>query len=382
MEARVPGQYLRRMPGLDPRAVLAGRPTARPPLGVVVTVAVSSVCLFVALVLLLHDGATGVATAVLLALVPLPLLLAGVLALDRLEPEPPDALVAAFGWGAGVAVLIATIVNSAGLDLVWRPLLGDELGLYATAAITAPVVEELAKGTVLVGLLWFRRHELNGPTDGIIYGSMVALGFATVENISYYAFAADGVLAWTFVMRGLLSPLLHPLCTSLVGIGVATAALRPRGRRVLPVVLGFVGAIGVHAAWNASTAGGLEGLAAAYTLGLGVLVALAVVLHRDRRRIVGLVQEHLPRYAAVGVVGPGDVRMLSSLQARRRARERLRVTLGRGPARAMADYQQAATELAMLHRRHGLGLVPDDEFQARRDPLLLLMGHARVAFTR
>ncbi|WP_278235585.1 PrsW family intramembrane metalloprotease [Isoptericola sp. AK164] len=367
---------------LDPRAILAGRPTARPSVGVVVTVAVSSVCLLVALALLLRGGATGVATAVVLALVPLPLLLAGILALDRLEPEPPDALVAAFGWGAGVAVLLATVVNTAGLDLVWRPMLGAELGLYATASLTAPVVEELAKGAVLVGLLWFRRHELNGPTDGIIYGSMVALGFATVENISYYAFAPEGALAWTFVLRGVVSPLLHPLCTALIGVGVATAALRPRGRRVLPVVAGFAGAVALHAVWNASTAAGLVGVGLAYLLGVGVLVGLGVVLHRDRRRIVGLVQQHLPQYAALGVVAPGDLRMLSSLRTRRLAREQVRSTRGHGPARALADYQQAATELAMLHRRYGLGLVPDDEFVARRDPLLLLMGHARAVFVR
>ncbi|WP_402468772.1 PrsW family intramembrane metalloprotease [Isoptericola aurantiacus] len=370
------------MPPLDPRAVLAGRPTARPSVGVVVTIAVSSVCLVVALAIMLHGGGAPVATAVVLALAPLPLLLAGILALDRLEPEPPDTLAAAFGWGAGVAVLLALLVNTAGLDLLWTPMLGPDLGAYATAAISAPVVEELAKGAVLVGLLWFRRQELNGPTDGIIYGSMVALGFATVENISYYAFAAPGTLAWTFVVRGVVSPLLHPLCTSLIGVGVATAALRPAGRRVVPVLAGFAGAIALHAVWNGSTAFGLVGLGFAYALGFAVLAALAWVLHRDRRRIVRLVQRYLPPYGAVGIVGPGDLRMLSSLRARSRARDRVRATLGPGAARAMADYQQAATELAMLHRRHALGLVPDDAFVARRDPLVALMGHARVAFTR
>lgn len=369
------------MPPLDPRAILAGRPTARPSVGTIITIAVSSLCLVVALVIMLRDGATGVPAAVVLALVPLPLLLAGILALDRLEPEPPDALVAAFGWGAGVAVLLAMLLNTAGLDLVWAPMLGSELGMYATAAITAPVVEEILKGAVLVGLLWFRRSELNGPTDGIIYGSMVALGFAVVENISYYAFAPPGTLALTFTVRGVVSPLLHPLCTSLTGIGVAAAALRPAGRsRVAPVLAGLVGAMALHSLWNASSAFGLAGLGAAYLVGVGVLVALAVVLHRDRQRIVGLIRAHLPQYQETGVVTPPDLWMLSALHRRQRARAHVRATRGRGPARALADYQQAATELAMLHRRHALGLVPDAEFVARRDPLLLLMHHARAAF--
>ncbi|PFG44628.1 RsiW-degrading membrane proteinase PrsW (M82 family) [Isoptericola jiangsuensis] len=368
------------MPPLDPRAVLAGRPTARPSVGVVVTVALSSVCLAVALVLLLHDGASGVAASVVLALAPLPLLLAGVLALDRLEPEPPDALVTAFAWGAGVSVLLALLVNTAGLEL-WTPLLGVEGGTYATVSLVAPVVEELVKGAVLVGLLWFRRSELNGPTDGIIYGSMVGLGFATVENISYYAFAEPGTLVWTFVVRGVVSPLLHPLCTSLIGVGVASAALRATGR-VRPVVAGFAGAIGLHGLWNASTGFGLGGLAVAYAAGAAVLVVLGVVLHRDRLRIVGLVRTYLPLYEPTGVVTPHDVQMLSTLRARRFARERVRQRLGRGPARALADYQQAATELAMLHRRHALGLVDLPAFTARRDPLLTLMAHARAVFAR
>jgi protease PrsW len=368
------------MPPLDPRAILAGRPTARPSVGTVVTIAVSSLCLVVALTIMLGEGATGVPAAVVLALVPLPLLLAGILALDRLEPEPPDALVAAFGWGAGVAVLLAMLLNTAGFDLVWAPMLGAELGRYAMTTITAPVVEELLKGAVLVGLLWFRRSELNGPTDGVIYGSMVALGFAVVENISYYAFAPPGTLALTFTVRGIVSPLLHPLCTALTGIGVAAAALRPAGRsRLTPVLAGLLGATALHALWNASSAFGLAGLGAAYLVGVGVLVALAGVLHRDRRRIVRLIRTHLPQYQPTGVVTPSDIWMLSSLQRRHLARERVRSTLGRGPARALADYQQAATELALLHRRDSLGLVPADELAARRDPLLLLMHHARAA---
>ncbi|WP_418275678.1 PrsW family intramembrane metalloprotease [Isoptericola jiangsuensis] len=368
------------MATFDPRAILAGRPTARPSVGTVVTIAVSSVCLVVALVVMLAGGASGIGTSVVLALVPLPALLAGILALDRLEPEPPDALVTAFGWGAGVSVLVALLVNTAGTELLWTPLLGAEAGMLATVTVGAPVVEELAKGAVLVGLLWFRRQELNGPTDGIIYGSMVALGFATVENISYYAFAPPGALAATFVLRGVVSPLLHPLCTSLIGIGVATAALRPRGRRVAPVVAGFAGAVGLHAVWNAAASFGLGGLAWGYVVGLAVLVGLAVVLHRDRRRIVGLVRTYLPPYAAVGVVTDRDVVMLSTLGGRRRAREQVRARRGRGAARAMADFQQAATELAMLHRRHALGLVEGPEFEARREPLVILMAHARVAF--
>jgi hypothetical protein len=48
----------------------------------------------------------------------------------------------------------------------------------------------------------------------------------------------------------------------------------------------------------------------------------------------------------------------------------------------MRDYQQAATELAMLHRRYERGLVEQAEFERRRQDLLLLMHVARQAFAR
>ncbi|MGF0118380.1 PrsW family glutamic-type intramembrane protease [Promicromonospora sp. Marseille-Q5078] len=368
------------MPALDPRAILDARPAGRPSVGVIVTIAVSSLCLLVALVVTSAEGPTFL-EGLLLALVPLPLLLAGVLALDRLEPEPPDALVLAFLWGAGVSVLVAMGINTAGLTLLWTPLLGQEEGFVATAVLTAPVVEESLKALVLVGMLWFRRHELNGPTDGIIYGSMVGLGFATVENIHYYTVAGPDALAATFVARGLLSPLIHPLCTSLTGIGIATAALAPRGwSRVWPVLLGLLGATTYHALWNAAPSYGLEPVVAVYLLGLAVVIGLLVVVRTDRARIVALIGRHLPQYGPLGVVTLPDVVMLTSLTRRRRARERVRAAGGPGPARAMRDYQQAATELAMLHRRLDRGLVDQAAFERRRRPLLALMLAARQVF--
>jgi RsiW-degrading membrane proteinase PrsW (M82 family) len=369
------------MAAVDPKAILAGRSRGRPSIGVILTIAVSSACLLVALGFMALEGPTFV-VGLLLALLPLPLLLAGVLALDRLEPEPPDALVAALLWGAGVAALVAMIINTLGLTLIWVPLLGETEGFYATATFVAPVVEETLKGAVLFGMLWFRRHELNGPTDGIIYAAMVGLGFATVENISYYAATAQtGTLASTFVVRGLFTPLLHPLCTALTGVGVATAALREPGRgRVRPIILGLAGAIALHALWNGATRLGLTETAFAYGVGFIVLVSLLEVVRRDRQRIVAQIEQYLPQYLPTGVVTHADLSMLSTLRARHEARAWARNASGPGPYRAMRDYQQAATELAMLHRRYERGLVDQPAFEQRRQPLVLLMHLARQMF--
>ena len=64
---------------------------------------------------------------------------------------------------------------------------------------------------------------------------MVGLGFAMIENVGYYINAlvspergGIALLGYTFVLRGVLSPLLHPIFTSMTGLGVAYAA-RPHG---------------------------------------------------------------------------------------------------------------------------------------------------------
>ncbi|PZR52171.1 PrsW family intramembrane metalloprotease [Xylanimonas oleitrophica] len=371
------------MAPLDPRAILAGRTHGRPPIGVILTIAVSSACLLVALGFMSLEGPSFV-VGLLLALLPLPLLLAGVLALDRLEPEPPDALVLAFLWGAGISVLVAMFVNTLTMTLVTEPLFGPEGGRFVSATFGAPVVEETLKGAVLFGMLWFRRHEINGPTDGIIYASMVGLGFATVENVSYYAATAQtGELSTTFVLRGVLTPLLHPLCTSLTGIGIAAAAQRrPGAGRLGPPLLGLLGAMTLHGLWNGSTAFGLGALALAYLVGAVVLVALLSVVLVERRRTVALIGRHLPRYAPLGVVSEADLRMLTHLPTRRAARTWARAAGGRGAARAMSDYQQAATELAMLHQRAERGGTDASEAGRRREALLGLMHAARQAFLR
>lgn len=367
---------------LDPRAVLEGRPPGRARVGVIVTIAVASLCLFVGLVLAALSGVGTFSVGFLLSLVPLGIWVPVVLALDRLEPEPPSTLVVAFLWGAGIATLVAGILNTLGLELITAPLFGQELGWYLVASFGAPVVEELLKGAVLFGLLWFRRHELNGWTDGVIYAAMVALGFAAVENVTYFITAAqDGTLGPTFVLRALATPLLHPLCTALTGLGVASAATSPPGpRRVLAPIGGLVAAIALHMLWNASTGFGTLALGAAYLVGLGVLVTLVVVLVKDRRRTVATIRHQLVPYLPTGLLTPADLTMLSTLAARRQARDWARRTGGAPAAHAMRDYQQAATELALLHDRVARGAVEPWHVEGQRQALLQLMHAARQAF--
>jgi hypothetical protein len=82
------------------------------------------------------------------------------------------------------------------------------------------------------------------------------------------------------------------------------------------------------------------------------------------------------------VVTEADLRMLSTLRERRAARRWARQTGGRAAARAMEDYQLAATELALVHLRAQRQIISPDQFEQRRRDLLRLMAMARSAFFR
>src|SRR3982751_742558 len=80
-------------------------------------------------------------------------------------------------------------------------------------------------------MFFFMRRQFDGVVDGVIYATFAALGFAAVENIIYYSNAAreeaivghSGILAGTFVVRGILGPWGHPLYTSMTGLGFGIA---------------------------------------------------------------------------------------------------------------------------------------------------------------
>ena len=372
------------------RSVISGGPPGRPRAGLIAAVAAGLGCALIVLGIdMVHSvdsarhSVVPFLVALPLALLPVPLLIALVLLVDQLEPEPPRNLVFCFAWGAGIAALLAGVLNTAGLVYVTQPALGSSNGQFISATIGVPVVEESLKGLVLVWLLWCRRQELDGPTDGIIYAAMVGLGFAMIENVGYYVSAlvrpeVGGVplLGVTFVFRGVLAPLAHPMFTAMTGIGAAYAATHRRGGWALAA--GLTGAMFLHGLWNGLTGLGLPGIILAYGLLACVLVVLITVIVADRRRILGLVRRYLPAYQDSRLVTEADLRMLSTLRERREARRWARRTGGRPLGRAMAAYQLAATELALAHQRLQRGGATPGEFEERRRELTGVMASAHA----
>jgi protease PrsW len=369
----------------DPQAVAHDRRPGHTRPGLIVGVAACSLAALAAAAALAAGGALSAGIGLTLALLPIPSLLSGVLYLDRLEPEPPGHLVFVFLWGAGSAAVVGLAGTVAGRHLITTPTLrpGGFAAASAAAIIGVALVEETLKGAVLVGLLARRPQEIDGTHDGVVYGSMVGLGFALIENIYYYAQATHygfGGVATTFVYRGVLSPVCQALFTSLVGAGVAYAAMSGRRRGYWAVGAGWLVAVALHALWNYALAAGVGRLALAYAALCLVFIVLLIAVIMDRRRIIALLRHYLPEYEPTGVIAAPDIAMLSSLGARRQARQWARLHGGLAGLREMSDYQLAATELGLLHRRAERGLVDDGSFDRRRDGLLAGMRAATSGF--
>ncbi|QYJ04319.1 PrsW family intramembrane metalloprotease [Nocardioides panacisoli] len=339
----------------------------------VFAVVVAVAALLGAAVMLVIFALSGAAATVLLAtaLAALPVgpLVAIFCWLDRYEPEPRLLLASALAWGAFVATVIALVVQGLGGVLIG-------FSQAASMAVVAPVTEEAAKGLFLLLLLWWRRDELDGLLDGVVYAGLVGVGFAFTENILYLAAAYDGTsgmgpggltgITTTFVVRCLLSPFAHPLFTAFIGIGIGMAvASRRRPVRWLAPVGGYVLAVLTHAIWNASAVLGLGSFVLAYAvLLLPALVGIAVLAVWLRQSERALLSAALGDAAQRGLIPATDIGWVVDLRARRTARRHARLQGGAAAAQAMAEYQQAAIELGYLHHRVLRGTAPKD-WQAR-----------------
>src|SRR4051795_7961323 len=217
----------------------------------VFTVVVTVLVLLCAVPMTLLVGASSAppvtVLAALLAAVPVGPVVACLLWLDRYEPEPRRLLVGGLLWGVFVATAIALLLEGVG---------GFVGGISDTRMleIGAPVAEEASKGLFLLLLLWWRRSELDGVLDGIVYAGMLGVGFAFTENILYLASAYDGsggvgpggvhAVTGTFVLRCLASPFAHPLFTAFTGVGVGIAVgARSGAVRLIAPLLGYAGAV-------------------------------------------------------------------------------------------------------------------------------------------
>jgi hypothetical protein len=121
-------------------------------------------------------------------------------------------------------------------------------------------------------------------------------------------------------------------------------------------------AVALHAAWNGSAIiVGAGGFFLTYLLAMVPLFAIAITFAVWVRRREGRVlAASLHECARLGWLHPGEIRWIARLQDRAAARRYARHLRGAPTARAVKEYQQAATELAFLRYRMVHGIAPRD----------------------
>lgn len=328
----------------------------------------------------------GQGLSVLYAVVPLPFLWWAYWWLDRYEPEPRRYKIAAFVWGAVVAVAIALSLQIF-IQKTW------DVSDAHMASFVAPLTEEPAKCLFLLLTFLRSRRVIDSFIDGLIYAGIVGLGFAFVENIGYYAAAylgspdikiagAEGVTT-TFIVRGLFSPFAHPLFTSAFGIAIGLAVARKtKGAKWLFGIVGLGVSIGLHGLWNGSLSyGGGAGFLLSYLFLGSVLVVLVILAIVARVRQVRILERSLRYVADRGWIHPDEIPYLSRFAYRKAARRYATEQFGKPAGEAVKRYQRLATDMAFLHdavmtgrtKPHGI-----ERTYAMLDTMYALRPHLRL----
>ena len=302
----------------------------------------------------------------LLALYVIPVAVA-IWLLDLFEREPISLIVAAFLWGGVVSIGLAVVVNTSLLTMLAK-IMGPTFAQTWGAAIVAPPVEETFKYLGIVTIYLIARNEIDDLFDGFVYGAVIGLGFAAVENVQYFIQAVAGagggdqlgpVFGMFFLRSILVGAYMHVMWTGLTGVGFAyyvTQRDQPRQKRLLVAIGLFVAGVLAHFVWNSPLLNELlSGLGGIFLFGiikglpfLGFLAVLVILAKRREHRWFGALTA---RDVGTDVLSQEELAHLGGLRSRWAARRRVGQRKGPQGAKLVAQLQREQINLAMIRSR-------------------------------
>lgn len=313
-------------------------------------------------------GVDGVIAGLPLSALVTSLIVGAFLWLDRWERERPRRLASAFAWGASFAAF-CSIWSQEGLQTLADTTMGTDFGAWFRPLVITPVTEEVFKGLFLVWLLIYRRRQITGLLDGVVYAGLAGAGFSFTENILYLGraittFAASdtsdvnsvALLGASLFLRVVMVPFFHPLMVVVFGLGIAAAATSGRGgaARTGLALAGLLVAITLHGVWDWAGLAGSDPFLIYKIYGavmVPVFLATLIVALVLRRREGKMIAAALPALARDGHIAPEEVTALADLGERRRRRRDARRRSGRAAARATGRYQAEASALGIRTAR-------------------------------
>lgn len=185
---------------------------------------------------------------------------------DRWEHTPGRLALAAFVIGGIGSTFAIALPGNTALMSLYAKAFGQAWAQDWKAGLTAPFVEETAKGAAFLLLMGLAPVVIRTVYDGLIVGAYTGLGFQVFEDALYGQNSAaehfgtdqaQSVLA-TFAMRAVTGVASHALYTALFAAGliylIGTVA---QPRRVGRGLLLVFAAVVIHGVWD--SAGALAG---------------------------------------------------------------------------------------------------------------------------
>jgi protease PrsW len=176
---------------------------------------------------------------IVIALVPVIVLLAVLVLMDRFKMVRPSSVLLALAAGAGAAFLSLALND-------WL-LHVQNIPPRVVSRYIAPIVEETAKALFIVGLIAAGR--IGFPVDAAVQGFAVGTGFALIENLSYLrSMPAASPAVW--IIRGLGTAVLQGTTTMIFAMISKTLSDRRQRRWILAFVPGWTAAVVIHSTFN------------------------------------------------------------------------------------------------------------------------------------
>lgn len=163
---------------------------------------------------------------------------------DKFDPEPLHQLTWAFV--AGIACAFVSMGIHFGFLYIGIEDGRKEVETFLYAYITVAFSEEFAKFLFLKR--FYRREFFDEPFDGITYAVMIAMGFASLENLLYVFFTSNGGFS-TALLRMLTAVPAHASFAVIMGYFVGLAKFSP-GRGALYQALGLLAAVFFHGTYD------------------------------------------------------------------------------------------------------------------------------------
>ncbi|HLZ57569.1 MAG TPA: PrsW family glutamic-type intramembrane protease [Ktedonosporobacter sp.] len=311
--------------------------------------------------------------------------------IDRYEREPWFLRLAAFLWGAIIAIPPAFLIEQ-NVGTFMDHIVGPNPLLNSIfRGLNAGITEETVKGLGLLLLFLVLRDEFDNITDGIVYGALIGAGFAMVENFVYFVQSPKELLPVLIVGRVVLGWLSHSTFTMCFGATLGYIRhTRVRWQQIVVPVVGYVCAVMLHSVFDFVnlfvTALVLQQPAGSTTIATFSLIAiigdyippfitqivLLYVLMRALAHEAGVIREFLASEVSDGVVNVDEYALLqNSFQRTREERRILRLKGVKQWLRVKALYQ---TEIGLAFRKWHVSmgdkpklgyLQPEDAYRQR-----------------